>query len=89
METSSMRLKWGTLKGWKVITDVEIELLKKYNELGQSLSCAAQKDSPEQKEIICQLIDECNDPDGIYLDWNGEYVTKEKAKEYVMNYGKK
>jgi len=28
-------------------------------------------------------------PSKIYLDWDGKYVTKEEAKEYVMNYGKK
>jgi hypothetical protein len=47
----------------------------------------AQKDTQRQKEIICELIDLC-DGDTIYLDWDGEDVTKEKAKEYVLNYGK-
>lgn len=50
------------------------------------MSAAVQRDTPEQKEIICQLIDGCAGE--IYLDWDGVEVSKEKAKEYVRNYGK-
>jgi hypothetical protein len=48
----------------------------------------AQKDTHRQKEIICELIDLCEDGT-VYLDWDGEYVSNEKAKDYVINYGKK
>ena len=85
-EVSSISLKWGTLKAWDLKSDEEIKLLKEYNSLGSSMSCAMQKDTFRQKEIICQLIDLCNDPNGIYLDWDGVYVTKRKAKKYVMEY---
>jgi hypothetical protein len=83
-----LTLKWGTLKSW-YFTNLEKgkELLKEYLEIGSSFSAMAQKDTPRQKEIICELIDLC-DGDTIYLDWDGEDVSKEKAKEYVMNYGK-
>ena len=46
-----------------------------------------QEDTIRQKEIICELIDLC-DSDTIRIDWTGEYVSKDKAKEYVMNYNK-
>jgi hypothetical protein len=83
-----LTLKWGTLKSW-YFTNLEKgkELLKEYLEIGSSFSAMTQKDTPRQKEIICELIDLC-DGDTIYLDWDGEDVSKEKAKEYVMNYGK-
>jgi len=61
-------------------------LLKKYGELGYSMSAMGQKDTPEQKKIICQLIDLV--PGEVYLDWDRKYVSKDEAKKYIMNYGK-
>lgn len=81
-------LKWGTLKSWDIHSDAGMALLKRYHEIGCSMSAMAQKDTPEQKEIICQLIDGCSG-DTIYLDWDDKDVSKEEAKEYVRNYGKK
>ena len=46
-----------------------------------------QKDTTRQKEIICELIDE-GDFDEVYLDWDDKYISKEEAKEYVLNYSK-
>lgn len=86
-EVDSLSLKWGTLKSWDIHSEAGRALLKRYFEIGASLGAMQQRDTPEQKEIICQLIDGC--ADDIYLDWNGEYVSKEKAKEYVRDYGKK
>ncbi len=40
----------------------------------------------EQKQIVCQLID--NMPGKIYLSWDAIYVSKKKAKKYVMEYPK-
>lgn len=34
------------------------------------------------------MIDECGAPT-IWLDWDGRHVSKEEAKRYVMDYGKK
>jgi hypothetical protein len=45
----------------------------------------AQRDTPRQKEIICELIDNIS-ADEIFLDWDGIYVSKEDAKKYVMEY---
>lgn len=78
-------LKWGTLKSWNIKSDEGIALLQKYGELGYSESAAMQHDTPEQKEIICKLIDLV--PGEIYLDWDGKYVSKDEAKKYVMEYG--
>lgn len=86
-KVDSLSLKWGTLKSWNIHSETGRALLRRYCELGASMSAMAQRDTPEQKEIICQLIDGCEGE--IYLEWDGEYVSKEKAKEYVRNYGKK
>lgn len=79
-------LKWGTLKGWDLSSDKGKELLVKYHELGSSTSAMTQHDTPEQKQIICEMIDECFGT--ISSDWSGEYYTKQQAKDYVMDYGK-
>lgn len=82
-----LTLKWGTLKRWDFEgSEKAIKLLEEYNSLGASVSAMLQKDTPRQKEIICELIDICDDENGIYLDWDGKYVTKEEAKEYVKTY---
>ena len=85
-EVDSLSLKWGTLKSWEIHSETGRALLKRYHEIGSSLGAMTQRDTPEQKEIICQLIDGCSGE--IYLDWDGKYVSKEKAKEYVRDYGK-
>lgn len=91
METTEncyLTLKWGTLKSWNFKSSERgKELLKEYNNLGSSFSAMAQEDTPRQKEIICELIDLC-DGDTIYLEWDGRGVTKQEAKDYVMNYSR-
>lgn len=87
MGKDSLSLKWGTLKAWKFHSDKALELLKEYNAIGCSMGAMTQKDTVRQKEIICELIDE-GDFKEIYLDWDGEYISKEKAKKYVLDYGK-
>ena len=86
-----LTLKWGTLKGWNFSGLPEAQaqaqaLLKRYNELGSSMSAMMQHDTPEQKEIVCELIDLM--PGEIYLDWDAKYVSKDEAKKYVLEYGK-
>lgn len=82
-------LKWGTLKSWNFPNKSERirALCEEYDKIGSSFSAMMQRDTPRQKEIICELIDEC-DGDTIYLEWDGKYVSKQEAKDYVMNYGK-
>ena len=78
-------LKWGTLKSWKLTSEKGKELIKKYTEIGSSFSAMSQQDTPEQKNLICEMIDTV--PGQIYLDWDDKYVSKEEAKQYVMKYG--
>jgi len=85
-EVDSLSLKWGTLKTWDIHSETGRALLKRYFKIGASAGAMTQRDTPEQKEIICQLIDGC--AGDIYLEWDGKSVSKEKAKEYVRNYGK-
>ena len=83
-----LTLKWGTLKSCNFNDSVRgMELMNEYRKIGSSLSAAYQNDTPRQKEIICELIDLC-DGDTIYLEWDAVNVSKQEAKDYVMNYGK-
>lgn len=78
-------LKWGTLKGWDFSENEEASaLFKEYCAIGSSMSAMMQKDTPRQKELICQMIDLV--PGKITEDWGGKQLTKKAAKEYVMNY---
>lgn len=77
-------LKWGTLKGWGWGSEKMKSLLEQYFAIGSSVSAIAQKDTPEQKDLICKMID-CM-PGKVYLDWDGKYVTKKEAKKYVLEY---
>lgn len=86
--SETLSLKWGSLKSWDLKSDASMAALKKYFEAGKVMASAiAQRDNAEQKQAICELID-LVDCETIYLDWNGEYVSKEAAKNYVLNYGK-
>ena len=90
METETgerLTLKWGTLKAWSFRQPKMLELLERYSALGDSWSAMQQRDTPEQKQLICEMID-AGDFETVYLDWDGDYVSKERAKQYVMDYGK-
>lgn len=87
MSRDMLTLKWGTLKGCDFTHNPAAqELLRKYTELGSCISAMMQRDNPEQKELLCQMVDavDCE----IFLDWDGKYVSKEEAKAYIRNYGK-
>jgi hypothetical protein len=88
-KVNSLTLKWGTLKAWDFHSEKALALLNEYSEIGSCMSAAMQRDTPRQKEIICELIDEVDDPEGVFLDWDGVHVSKEDAKKYVLGYGKK
>jgi hypothetical protein len=78
-----LTLKWGTLKAWDFSHNEKAQaLMETYCELGCSAGAMHQRDTPEQKDLICQMIDavDCE----IYLDWDGKYVSKDEAKAYVM-----
>ena len=84
MEQDYISLKWGSLKAWDIHSDAGLAILKQYFDMGVSSSAIMQKDKPEQKEILCRLIDEC-DAKQIHLEWDDEFVSKDEAKEYVRN----
>lgn len=80
-------LKWGTIKGYCLENSPKaFEALKEYAKLGMCISRASQEDTPEQKQFICQIIDNVKGP--IRNDWTGKRMSKKAAKEYVMNYHK-
>ncbi len=87
-EGEYLTLKWGSLKSWNFEQEKTRELLQKWAALGRSWSAIQQHDTPEQKRLICELIDAGNF-ETVYLDWDGKEVSKEEAKAYVMNYGVK
>lgn len=77
-------LKWGTLKDWNLISESSLALIKKYGELGVSYGAMSQRDTPEQKQIICDLIDGLDGT--IQNDWSGEYMTKDESKKYIKDH---
>jgi hypothetical protein len=83
-EQESLTLKWGTIKGWGNLSDKSQAIMQRYADLGMSLGAMQQVDTPEQKAILCELIDAIDGP--IENDWEGTTMTKEAAKEYVLNY---
>jgi hypothetical protein len=87
-KADSLTLKWGTLKEWHFHSEKALKLLREYEKLGMSWGAMQQHNTPRQKEIICELIDEGNFKT-IYLDWDDKDVSKEEAKKYVMEYDTK
>ena len=85
MSEEYLLLKWGTLKGWNFEDNEKAQkLMEKYLEMGMSMGAMQQKDTPEQKQLICDIIDVVNCE--IQNDWSGEIMTKDEAKKYVMDY---
>ena len=85
MDKDYIVLKRGTLKEWRLTSEKGKKLLQEYLNLGSSLSGMAQRDTPRQKELICQMIDEV--PGDIYLSRLEVYIGKEEAKQYMNEYG--
>lgn len=83
---ANIDLKWGNIKGWSGFEENTPagDALQRYLDSGQGLG-AMQRKTPEQREIICEVIDAIDGQ--IYDDWNGGTMTKDEAKDYVRNYG--
>lgn len=80
-------LKWGTLKGWKFNEgSPAYKAAEKYFAGGVSMSAMAQRDTDEQKAALCEMIDALDGE--IWNDWEGEVMSPEAAKKYVMEYGR-
>lgn len=78
-------LKWGTVKGWKLESPEAVAALQKWLDFGASASAMMHKDAPGQQQALLDAIDKM---DKIYLDWDDKYVSREEAKDYILNYGK-
>jgi hypothetical protein len=84
--TESLELKWGTLKGWSLKQLKTRAIMQDYYNRGVSISVMGQRDTPEQKTLICDLIDALDGT--IVEDWSGETLSKNDAKKYIMEYRK-
>lgn len=85
-ETDELTLKWGTMKAWDIKSEAGWAAAQAYFNAGpQSAGAMSQRDTTEQKEALCALIDAVN-CETIGNDWSGEDMTKEEAKAYVRSY---
>ena len=75
-------LKWGTLKSWQVSSPKAAEALQEFFGLGVPWGAMLHHPTERQKELLCIVIDECDGT--IQKDWDGEMLTKQAAKDYVM-----
>jgi len=82
MSQEYLLLKYGTIKDYNLNSEKSINLMKQYMDDGISYSVISQKDSLQQKRTLCELID-CIDGQ-IQNDWTGAIMTKEEAKNYIM-----
>lgn len=83
-EREHLLLKWGTLKGWLVKSDSSKAALERYSADGMAWGAMQQRDTPDQTQALCDLIDAIDGP--ITNDWSGETMTKDEAKKYVTQY---
>jgi hypothetical protein len=80
-----LSLKWGTLKGWNVgENEAAFSAIEKYHQEPTCFGAMQQRDTPSQKQAICELIDAIRGP--ITNDWTGEEMSKDEAKKYVLEY---
>lgn len=85
MSDEYLLLKWGTLKGWNLgDNEAALAAARRYDEQPVSMGAMQQRDTPEQKQAICDMIDAINGP--ITNDWTGEQMTKDEAKACVREY---
>lgn len=84
---ASLTLKWGNVKGWDGLEEgtPAWAAMEKYVDSGQGIS-AMQRQTAEQRELICNLIDAIDGE--IWNDWDGVVMSKDEAKKYVRDYGK-
>ncbi len=83
--TESLTLKWGTIKGWEFTEDSPAHLaLKKWAGGGVAPGAMHQRNTEDQREAICEVIDLVDGE--IWNDWDGVVMTPDQAKKYVMEY---
>ena len=76
MSAESLSLKFGMVKAWDIKRPETLALVE---------SCMRATNDQKQKELLCKLIDAV-DCEEIHLYWSNETVSKQKAKNYVLNY---
>lgn len=89
MSNEYLLLKWGTLKGWSDLSGNQpaVDAFKRYHAEPTAYGAMQQRDSDAQKQALCDLIDAINGP--ITNDWTGEEMSKNDAKKYVLDYGRR
>jgi len=82
-----IRLKWGSIKAWADMNEdgPAFAALKRYHDEPTCMSAAMQKDSETQRQAILDCIDALDGE--IWNDWTGKKMTKEEAKNYILEYG--
>lgn len=78
-------LKWGTVKGWKHLSEKSVEIMQRYFADGMPLSAMGDRPTADRREILCELIDQLDGE--IWNDWDGKTMSKDEAKKYVREYG--
>ena len=86
MSDEYLLLKWGTLKGWNLTSEASKAAMGRYHDAPVAMGAMQQRDTPEQKQAICDLIDAIEG--AITNDWSGKKLTKDEAKAYVMEYNR-
>lgn len=87
LDIAALILKWGNVNGWDGLKEgtPAWDAMRAYLDSGQGIA-AMQHQTPEQRELICNLIDAIDGE--IWNDWDGVVMTKNEAKAYVRDYGK-
>jgi hypothetical protein len=85
MEKDYVTLKWGTVKSCSIRNEQTWELMQAYLNQGSNVSAMLHEDTPEQKELLCRVLESIGEP--VFLEWDGRYVSVEEAKNYILTYG--
>lgn len=84
-EKETLKLKWGTVKGWSNLSDASRALMAEYFKDGMSFSAMYDRPDEARREVLCKLIDQLDGT--IWNDWDGVEMSKDAAKKYVRDYG--
>ena len=86
-ETEFIKLKWGTIKSWRLNENgPAFQKLKEFFEFGVPPSAALDRPNKDKRKLLAEIIDLVDGP--VFDDWNGgEFPSKEEAKKYVLYYG--
>lgn len=86
MSEAYISLKWGTINGWKNISEDIVTLLEEYWKDGRPFGSMSDRPNEERRLILCKIIDAFDGE--LQNDWTGKNMTKEEAKKYIMEYDK-